>query len=386
MKYTENHIPIFGSFGFGFFNKGFDRIIHSVNDQYDNAIIKLIITVPDYETNKQKPFIIAKALTHLPRKKGIILMITHEFFTQDELLYFLSLNTLNIFLYDYMPGRGISSVIDYALSVNVPIGISNSVMFRHIYNDCICLYTSSISQIINNVDYLNQFKELYSDQKLISKFESLFQISYSQCYQDIFVMSMLQHKQGGYFVEIGSNHHKNYNNSYILEKMYNWSGLLVEYDACFKDSYIKQRCSSIYKIGDAQALNYIELLKDFPKAIDYLQIDLDVNNKSTLNTLYNLDTHIFDNYKFATITFEHDIYSGNHFETRQKSRELFKNRGYILIFPDVCVFWEGEYRAFEDWYIHPDLVDCKYVLKNYILTERSNANMKSEDIKNLLCA
>ena len=30
-------VPIFGSFGFGFENKGFDKIIQYVNEQYDNA-------------------------------------------------------------------------------------------------------------------------------------------------------------------------------------------------------------------------------------------------------------------------------------------------------------------------------------------------------------
>ena len=48
-----------------------------------------------------------------------------------------------------------------------------------------------------------------------------------------------------------------------------------------------------------------------PLNIDYLQIDLEVTDGSTLTTLKKLDREIMDNYKFAIITFEHDIYHTN---------------------------------------------------------------------------
>ena len=64
-----------------------------------------------------------------------------------------------------------------------------------------------------------------------------------------------------------------------------------------------------------------------------------------------------DKYKFATITFEHEIYSSNYLNTRLASRKIFEDRGYIRVFSDVsncdC--------PYEDWYIHPDLVDNELV-------------------------
>jgi hypothetical protein len=54
-------------------------------------------------------------------KPGILLLITHDFFSTNEILTFLQSNTMNIFLYDQMHGRGISSAIDYAISVKKPI-------------------------------------------------------------------------------------------------------------------------------------------------------------------------------------------------------------------------------------------------------------------------
>jgi hypothetical protein len=186
--------------------------------------------------------------------------------------------------------------------------------------------------------------------------------TYSQAAQDLFVESLTNRKHNGYFVEIGSNHPVINNNTYLLEKKYNWRGLMIEYDNSFEQMYKEQRQNSIYEINDARLVNYKEILdkNNFPENIDYLQIDLDVDNKSTLDTLLLLNDTVFDKYKFATITFEHDIYRGNYFDTQSISRQILKDRGYTLLFPNVSVFWEGSYKPFEDWYVHPDLVDMEY--------------------------
>ena len=140
---------------------------------------------------------------------------------------------------------------------------------------------------------------------------------------------------------------------------------MVEYDKSFEQLYKIKRPNSIYEINDARRVNYKEILdkNNFPNNIDYLQIDLDVNNKSTLDTLLLLNNTIFDKYKFATITFEHDIYTGNYFNTQNISRKIFSDLGYVLVFPNVSVYWEGSYKPFEDWYVHPDLVDMSLINK-----------------------
>ena len=204
--------------------------------------------------------------------------------------------------------------------------------------------------------------------------------TYSQSAQDLFVSSITQKKQNGYFLEIGSNHPITHNNTYLLEKEYCWKGLMVEYDGSFEELYKIHRPNSIYTINDARKVNYRQILDEnhFPENIDYLQIDLDVDNKSTLDTLLLLNETVFDKYKFATITFEHDIYNGNYFDTQNVSRKILTEKGYELVFPDVCVFWEGSYKPFEDWYVHPDLVDTEYM--NKIKTSES---LTSEQIKSL---
>jgi hypothetical protein len=183
---------------------------------------------------------------------------------------------------------------------------------------------------------------------------------------------MLKYKQNGTFLEIGSNHPIIHNNTFLLESKYNWKGLMVEYDNSFSELYNIHRKLSIYKISDARHVNYREILdnNNYPLNMDYLQIDLDVNTKSTLDTLILLNNTVLDKYKFATITFEHDIYTGNYFNTQEISRQIFIERGYVLLFQNVSVFWEGSYKPFEDWYVHPDLVDISLINKiktNYSL-------------------
>jgi hypothetical protein len=203
----------------------------------------------------------------------------------------------------------------------------------------------------------------------------------SQALQDLFAIQVLKNKTNGTFVEIGSNHPIAGNNTYLMESKFNWKGLMIEYDRSFEQLYKDLRPNSIYRIGDARLVDYRGILDEnqFPSNIDYLQIDLDVDNKSTLDTLLLMDNTCFDKYKFATITFEHDIYRGNFFDTREISREIFKKRGYELVFPDVAVFFEGRYCPFEDWYVHPDLVDMDYV--NGI---RSSVGLKVEEIQDKL--
>ena len=58
IDYREPNIPIIGSFGFGFDTKGFDEIVTLVNQQYEYAIIKFVITFPYNNQNDNLPNIV----------------------------------------------------------------------------------------------------------------------------------------------------------------------------------------------------------------------------------------------------------------------------------------------------------------------------------------
>jgi hypothetical protein len=186
-----------------------------------------------------------------------------------------------------------------------------------------------------------------------------------QSAQDFFVLSCLQKKQNGTYLEIGSNDPIYINNTYDLETKYGWKGFMVEYDGSFLQKYKIHRPNSYWIINDATRVDFLSEFQrvQFPTNIDYLQIDLEVTNRSTIQTLENLNTQVMDTYKFATVTFEHDIYRGDHHNTRARSREIFANRGYVRVFSDI----KHEGCSFEDWYVHPDLVDMTFI--DHIKTE-----------------
>jgi len=116
----------------------------------------------------------------------------------------------------------------------------------------------------------------------------------SQADQDKFVLHANSFKRNGYFLEISSNDPIKINNTYILESSYDWKGIMVEYQKAFLPFYQKFRGNSIHLIDDATKIDYLSVLEknNFPKDMDYLQIDLEVHNKSTINALELLNDTI----------------------------------------------------------------------------------------------
>jgi hypothetical protein len=189
-------------------------------------------------------------------------------------------------------------------------------------------------------------------------------IFYGQLEQDKFIVSVLAKKHNGYFLELGSNHPKKRSNTFLLEKKYGWKGIMIDSNINFLPLYKKDRQESVHIIHDASTIDYSTLLSNSkaPPIIDYLQIDLEVSDNSTINTLLSLKTHVMSTYKFTTITFEHDIYRQDwqYVITRARSRKIFADAGYLRVFSDVGNLKSG---PFEDWYVYPDLVDMSYIKK-----------------------
>lgn len=180
-----------------------------------------------------------------------------------------------------------------------------------------------------------------------------------QSRQDEFVLNVLKNKENGIFLEIGSNHPSTINNTFILEDKYNWTGIMVEYSDQWLPEYKSTRSSSIHIIEDATCIDYKNIfeINNIPYDIDYLSFDLEVSNGSTIRTLEKIDKEVMDIYKFAVITFEHDVYN-QHPSTRKKSRDIFSRRGYTCVFEDINNKGSNPY---EDWYVHSDLVDMEYI-------------------------
>jgi hypothetical protein len=182
--------------------------------------------------------------------------------------------------------------------------------------------------------------------------------SFSQAGQDKFVLTMLQNKKNGKYIEIGASDPIFINNTYLLEQDYEWVGFSLDIvNECIDkfNSVRKNKCV----LADGTTFDYqahIEKIWGNIDRIDYLQVDCEPAE----NTYKCLTAVPLDKYRFSVITFETDVYaSGNN--VRDKSRkELFKY-GYELVASDVT----NEGNVFEDWYIDPLVID-KNIFETYI--------------------
>lgn len=176
--------------------------------------------------------------------------------------------------------------------------------------------------------------------------------NFSQVYQDMFILTMLNGKKNGTYLEIGAAEPYKNSNTALLETIFGWTGVGIEYNSDFTNAHKQQRKNSVF-CTDALIVDYNKLLdKYFPNIsnIDYLQLDIEPPR----NTYEALISIPFDKYKFAVITYEHDYYVDITRSYREKSRDYLESKGYQLVVPNIS---PDKNSPFEDWWVHPDLVD-----------------------------
>jgi FkbM family methyltransferase len=199
--------------------------------------------------------------------------------------------------------------------------------------------------------------------------------SKSQLRQDLFVLSELGFKRGGFFVEFGAASGLDLSNTWLMEKKFGWSGILAEPARCwhaqlaanrsclvehdcvwsktgqqldfaeadeaeistlsdFKDAdmHSKSRRSSRHYGVRTISLNDMLEKHSAPREIDYLSIDTE---GSELEILRSLD---FNKYQFKAITCEH-----NHTGSRALIHDLLSGAGYVRKFTELS--------DFDDWYV-----------------------------------
>jgi hypothetical protein len=195
------------------------------------------------------------------------------------------------------------------------------------------------------------FKQDYNKLRLQFRDSEKIERNFSQVYQDMFILSMLNGKRYGTYLEVGGADPFLGNNTALLEQNYYWKGLSLENDEKFIDNYRSNRKNPILHT-DALKLDYKKLLAENfdTNEIDYLQLDIEPA-RNTFEVLLSIP---FEEYKFAVITYEHDYYVDVTKSYREKSRKYLKLMGYELIVNDVS---PDGISNFEDWWVHPDLVD-----------------------------
>ena len=189
---------------------------------------------------------------------------------------------------------------------------------------------------------------------------------YSGQMQDLWVEMLLGKNKT--FLDIGSGHPKDNNNTYLLEKN-GWEGICVDIDDHLPE-YKKERISKFFQV-DSTTKEFINLLEEnySNKLIDYISLDVDEHGLATLENLLNHD------YDFKSMTFEHDLYRRRERGDTLKieSTAILLKRGYFPLFENVCLeeltLKEGEVsfqvegdreglgvNPLEDWWINPRYV------------------------------
>ena len=199
--------------------------------------------------------------------------------------------------------------------------------------------------------------------------------SKAQLKQDIFVLSELDCKTGGYFVEFGATNGVDLSNTYLLETKFGWTGILAEPAKVWAEALTKNRkchidydcvwstSGEVLEFNEVNAaelstistfsgvdehaatrtsgtkypvttISLLDLLKKYnaPRTIDYLSIDTEGSEFEILSAFD------FDAYQFRVITCEH-----NYTPMREKIYNLLTSKGYTRKFPNLS--------HFDDWYV-----------------------------------
>ena len=234
----------------------------------------------------------------------------------------------------------------------------NSKALKRIRNDLSFLKTIDTEYIAAALNYLDKSK--------------------SQLRQDLFVLSELDFKHGGYFVEFGATDGIKFSNTHLLEREFGWHGILAEPArlwhqrlrenrtahlelSCIwketgcelefqevsggiggelstiakfsgRDQHAKSRQNSIVYPVDAISLNDLLAKHKAPREIDYLSIDTE---GSELEILSEFD---FDSYDISVITCEHNFTSD-----RSEIHSLLTSNGFVRKYETIS--------KFDDWYV-----------------------------------
>ena len=200
--------------------------------------------------------------------------------------------------------------------------------------------------------------------------------SRSQLFQDLFVVFSFNGKRNGFFVEFGATNGLDLSNTAILEREFQWKGILAEPAKCWhaalkgnRSAAIDHRCvwsrtgatlsfketdiaefSTLTTLIDAdgnrssrvngksypvETISLNDLLKvhNCPRQIDYLSIDTEGSELEILRA-FN-----FDDYDIGIITVEHNFREPD----RKALFDLLTSMGYVRVFEALS--------SFDDWYV-----------------------------------
>jgi hypothetical protein len=176
-QYVDSQIPIIGFQGFGFKHKGIHKIANKVQEEFDEAIIRLHIPFsyfgdPYGVEAKER----VQEVKNIITKPGIKVEASYDLKTTQEIVEFLSKNTINCYFYDLLSDRGLASSTDYALAARRPIAVTKSHQLRNFIGlkPSICIEDNSLRDIISfGLKPLENLYNAYKEEVVISEYEKI---------------------------------------------------------------------------------------------------------------------------------------------------------------------------------------------------------------------
>lgn len=173
--------------------------------------------------------------------------------------------------------------------------------------------------------------------------------NYSAHFQDMFVLSLLNGKRGGTYVELGSCDPFVNNNTALLETKFDWKGVSIDKEEKFAYDFSCKRNNTVI-CADAMHVNYEDLFHQLcmDHEVDLLQIDC---GRFSIGVLKNIP---FDQYKFNIVQFAHNHTESGQSSSRDEQRAFMTEKGYKLVVNDVA---SSPTTSFEDWWVHSSFAD-----------------------------
>lgn len=227
----------------------------------------------------------------------------------------------------------------------------------------------------NIESFLRVLKTLHGDHNYPVELIQNLRYSTSQFRQDLFALSEAGYKKNGYFVEIGAADGLNGSNTYLLEKVFGWTGILAEPARVWhkalranRTAHIETCCvwsrsnvvlpfdeveiAELSTVGDRDigdvhrkhrekktrydvtTISLNELLAKYgaPEVIDFLSIDTE---GTELEILKAFD---FGRYRFNAVVCEHNFTA-----LREPIAALLGRHGYLRKHQDLS--------GVDDWYV-----------------------------------
>lgn len=157
-----------------------------------------------------------------------------------------------------------------------------------------------VPNFLSNIDSTSELKFACSKSK-------------SQIFQDVFVLNTLNFKRKGFFVDIGATDGKSINNTYILEKYYDWKGLLVEPNKYWINALKKNRkspiCTEAIYSHSNMKLKFIDSYFPELSSLDHESLNLNTSPK-LIRESYEVNTiTLFDLFEKFSVPKEIDYLS-----------------------------------------------------------------------------